>query len=53
MTLRKVDLTPRVGTEIQSVVQNNTGGMHRADPYPFDSCRLMIRTTLEGEERLL
>jgi alpha-ketoglutarate-dependent taurine dioxygenase len=35
------------------VIWNNTGGMHRADPYPFDSGRLMIRTTLEGEERLL
>jgi alpha-ketoglutarate-dependent taurine dioxygenase len=33
------------------VIWNNTGGMHRAEPYPFDSGRLMTRTTLEGEER--
>ena len=34
------------------VMWDNTGGMHRADRYSSDSGRLMIRTTLEGEERL-
>jgi alpha-ketoglutarate-dependent taurine dioxygenase len=34
------------------VIWDNTGTMHRALPYPFDSGRLMIRTTLKGEELL-
>jgi alpha-ketoglutarate-dependent taurine dioxygenase len=29
---------------------DNTGTMHRADSYPLDSKRLMMRTTLHGEE---
>jgi len=32
---------------------DNTGTMHRALPYPFDSGRLMHRTILAGEEPLL
>lgn len=34
------------------VIWSNTGTMHRALPYAADSGRLMIRTTLEGEEPL-
>lgn len=34
------------------VIWSNTGAMHRALPYPADSGRLMIRTTLAGEESL-
>ena len=34
------------------VVWDNTGTMHRVDPYDFDSGRLLYRTTLEGEESL-
>jgi alpha-ketoglutarate-dependent taurine dioxygenase len=34
------------------VIWSNTGTMHRALPYPLDSGRLMIRTTLTGEEPL-
>ncbi|MEO6717008.1 MAG: TauD/TfdA family dioxygenase [Novosphingobium sp.] len=34
------------------VIWDNTGTMHRALPYPFDSGRLMTRTTLKGEEVL-
>jgi len=29
---------------------DNTGAMHRAAEYPLDSKRLMLRTTLQGEE---
>ncbi|HEY0959653.1 MAG TPA: TauD/TfdA family dioxygenase [Novosphingobium sp.] len=32
------------------VIWDNTGTMHRATPYAFDSGRLMLRTKLEGEE---
>lgn len=32
------------------IIFDNTGAMHRAEPYPLDSKRLMRRTTLEGEE---
>ena len=32
------------------VIWDNTGTMHRAMPYAFDSGRLMHRTKLEGEE---
>jgi len=34
------------------VIWSNTGTMHRAISYPADSGRLMIRTTLAGEESL-
>ncbi|TAL03601.1 MAG: TauD/TfdA family dioxygenase [Rhodospirillaceae bacterium] len=34
------------------LIWDNTGCMHRVEPYPFDSGRLMTRTTLEGEERV-
>mgnify|MGYP006266071673 CR=1 FL=1 len=32
------------------LIWDNTGTMHRVDPYPFDSGRLMFRTTIDGEE---
>lgn len=32
------------------LIWNNTGVLHRADPYPLDSGRMMHRTTLVGEE---
>lgn len=32
------------------LIWDNTGVLHRAEPYPFDSGRLMHRTTLLGEE---
>lgn len=32
------------------LIFDNTGAMHRAEPYPLDSKRLMRRTTLVGEE---
>jgi len=32
------------------VVWDNTGVLHRAEPYPVDSGRMMHRTTLGGEE---
>jgi len=32
------------------VIWDNTGVLHRAEPYPMDSGRLMHRTTLVGEE---
>lgn len=32
---------------------DNTGTMHRVDPYPLEAGRLMHRTTIEGEEALL
>lgn len=32
------------------LIFDNTGAMHRAEPYPMDSKRLMRRTTLVGEE---
>jgi alpha-ketoglutarate-dependent taurine dioxygenase len=31
---------------------DNTGTMHKADSYPLDSKRLMLRTTLHGEESI-
>lgn len=34
------------------LIWDNTGTMHRALPYPFDSGRLMHRTILAGEEPL-
>lgn len=33
-----------------TIVWDNTGVLHRAEPYPMDSGRLMHRTTLIGEE---
>lgn len=32
------------------LIRDNTGVLHRAEPYPFDSGRVMDRTTLMGEE---
>ncbi len=32
------------------LIWDNTGVLHRAEPYPFDSGRVMDRTTLLGEE---
>jgi alpha-ketoglutarate-dependent taurine dioxygenase len=32
------------------LIWDNTGVLHRAEPYPFDSGRMMHRTTLVGEE---
>jgi alpha-ketoglutarate-dependent taurine dioxygenase len=32
------------------LIWNNTGVLHRAEPYPMDSGRMMHRTTLLGEE---
>lgn len=32
------------------LIWDNTGVLHRAEPYPLDSSRLMRRTTLLGEE---
>ncbi len=32
------------------VIWDNTGVLHRAEPYPLDSGRVMRRTTLQGEE---
>jgi alpha-ketoglutarate-dependent taurine dioxygenase len=32
------------------VIWDNTGVLHRAEPYPADSGRVMHRTTLQGEE---
>ena len=34
------------------LIWDNTGTMHRVEPYPADSGRLMIRTALMGEERV-
>lgn len=34
------------------VIWDNTGVMHRVQPYPLDSGRMMHRTTLVGEEAL-
>jgi alpha-ketoglutarate-dependent taurine dioxygenase len=33
-----------------TVIWDNTGTMHRAEAYPLDCDRLMVRTKLEGEE---
>ncbi|WP_188767339.1 TauD/TfdA dioxygenase family protein [Novosphingobium endophyticum] len=35
------------------IIWDNTGVMHRVEPYPADSGRLLSRTTLEGEEPIL
>jgi alpha-ketoglutarate-dependent taurine dioxygenase len=34
------------------VIWDNTGVMHRVEPYPPDSGRMMHRTTLVGEEAI-
>lgn len=34
------------------VIWDNTGTMHRVDPYPVESGRLMFRTTIDGEEMI-
>lgn len=34
------------------LIWDNTGTMHRVEPYDFDAGRLLYRTTLEGEELL-
>ena len=34
------------------LVWDNTGTMHRVDPYPVEEGRLMHRTTIEAEEAL-
>jgi alpha-ketoglutarate-dependent taurine dioxygenase len=34
------------------LIWDNTGVIHRAEPYPLDSGRLLTRTTLVGEEAL-
>jgi alpha-ketoglutarate-dependent taurine dioxygenase len=34
------------------LIWDNTGTMHRVDPYPVDSGRLMHRTTIDGEEAI-
>lgn len=35
------------------ILWDNTGTMHRVDPYPVESGRLMLRTTIDGEEALV
>ena len=37
-------------TDGDMLVWDNTGVLHRAEPYPLESGRLMHRTTLLGEE---
>lgn len=37
-------------TEGDMLIWDNTGVLHRAEPYPMDSGRIMHRTTLLGEE---
>ena len=32
------------------LIWDNTGVLHRVEPYPLDSGRVMHRTTLQGEE---
>jgi alpha-ketoglutarate-dependent taurine dioxygenase len=32
------------------IAWDNTGVLHRVEPYPMDSGRVMHRVTLEGEE---
>ena len=39
-----------VWREDDLVIWNNTGTMHRAEAYPLDCDRLMVRTKLAGEE---
>ena len=34
------------------LIWDNTGTMHRVDPYPVEEGRLMHRTTIEAEEAL-
>ena len=35
------------------LIWDNTGVMHRVDPYPLESGRMLHRTTLVGEEALV
>lgn len=35
------------------IIWDNCGTMHRAEPYPDDSGRMMHRTTLVGEESIV
>lgn len=34
------------------LIWDNTGTMHRVDPYPLESGRMMHRTTIDGEEAI-
>lgn len=34
------------------IIWDNTGTMHRVDPYPLESGRMMHRTTIDGEEAI-
>jgi alpha-ketoglutarate-dependent taurine dioxygenase len=40
-------------TEGDLLVWDNSGTMHRVDPYPLEENRLMHRTTIEAEEQLV
>ena len=40
-------------TEGDLLIWDNTGTMHRVDPYPLEENRLMHRTTIEAEEELV
>lgn len=40
-------------TEGDLLIWDNTGTMHRVDPYPLEENRLMHRTTIEAEELLV
>ncbi|MCX7283616.1 MAG: TauD/TfdA family dioxygenase [Novosphingobium sp.] len=40
-------------TEGDLLIWDNTGTMHRVDPYPLEEQRLMHRTTIEAEEQLI
>lgn len=40
-------------TEGDLLIWDNTGTMHRVDPYPLEENRLMHRTTIEAEEALV
>jgi alpha-ketoglutarate-dependent taurine dioxygenase len=40
-------------TEGDLLIWDNTGTMHRVDPYPLEENRLMHRTTIEAEEQLV
>ena len=40
-------------TEGDLLIWDNTGTMHRVDPYPLEENRLMHRTTIDAEEQLV
>ena len=44
------NLTSAGWTPGDLLIWDNTGVLHRAEPYPLDSGRVMRRTTLMGEE---